>query len=297
MYGYVVPVKTELDCRDFGLYRSFYCGMCKLTGRFYGQLPRLTTNYDITFLSVLLHEYTKTEYVFEHKGCVLNPFKKKTSVCANGLFEKIAAANIILSYYKASDGVLDKEGIKYRVVKSMLKKPYRKAALKLPGVDGACKTWYDKLRKLEKTNCSSPDRAADCFANMLKDTAAAILDTAASPDLLSLCYNVGKFVYLADALDDVGEDCRKKRYNPFLAAYGECEPRKNFSRAAFIEKNREDLTFILASAVNRAIECFNNIRSEFASGGPLLQNILYSGLRAKCGEILDSPKKLKNPRI
>ncbi len=308
MYGYVVPLKTELACRDFALYRSFYCGICKLTGKSYGQFPRFTTNYDITFLSVLLHEYTKAEYRFENKACILNPFKKKVTVVKNPLFEKIAASNIILSYCKAEDGVLDKEGFKYRVVRRMLSRPYKKAAALLPAVDKACKMWYVKLRDLERENCARPDQAADCFANMLKDTVAAILQAASEPapqdtpeppddpnerqTLLNLCYNVGKFVYLADALDDVGDDFRKKRYNPFLARFGGFTDRKRF-----IEANREELTFLFTATVNRAIACFNDIRQSFENGGALLENILYKGLRGKCDELFASKAKLKKPRI
>ncbi|MCL2797043.1 MAG: DUF5685 family protein [Firmicutes bacterium] len=355
MYGYVTPLKNELHCSDFMLFRSFYCGICKATGKAFGQIPRFTTNYDITFLSVLLHEFTGAEYAFEKKACVLNPFKKKVYVSPNGLGEKIAAANVILSYYKAADGCVDREGAKMRFARAILKKPYKKAVALLPGVDNACKTWYDNLRALEKENCQSPDRAADCFANMLAEVTLYIVGTtkckerltehegecpvvsgqwsvvsdqcqedkkmtgATSPlsfvsdcgianekqnrtlitdhwplatELKALSYNVGKFVYLADALDDVGEDHKKNRYNPFLAAYGGFT-----TRAGFIQKNREALTFILASGVNRAIESFNNMRHIFKGGGGLVQNILYKGLRAKCEELLGSEKKLKPPRL
>ena len=317
MFGYVVPVKDQLACSDFMLYRSFYCGICKVTGKYYGQLPRFTTNYDMVFLSVLLHEYTNSEYTFEHKGCVLNPFKKKVSVCSNELFDKIAAANIILSYYKAEDGCIDREGAKMRVVRRLLKKPYKRASALLPGVDSACKTWYDNLRALERADCPSPDRAADCFAQLLKEVACNLVKgyevsctenrqsvrnggepdggfrfQASAAHFEALCYNVGKFVYLADALDDAEEDFRKKRYNPFLAAYGSFA-----NRTKFIDANREPITFILASSVNRAIESFNYIKHGFRNGGDLLQNILYKGLRAKCEELLSSAKKLKKPRL
>ena len=307
MFGYVVPIKTELACSDFHLYRSFYCGICKVTGRYYGQLPRFFTNYDMTFLAVLLHDYAEIEYTFENKGCVLNPFKKKVSVCSNPLFDKIATANIILSYYKAEDGCIDREGAKMRVARRMLKSAYKKASAVLPGVDRACKMWYDSLRALERESCKSPDRAADCFACMLRDVAEQITRDTNSNDhaetypapqalrnenLAALCYSVGKFVYLADAVDDIDEDYAKKRYNPFLAAYGSFT-----SRAEFLENNREPLTFILAAAVNRAIESFNRLKDGFGDGEPLLQNIIYKGLRAKCEELLSSTKKLKPPRL
>ena len=29
MFGYVRPVRDELKCRDFDLYRAAYCGLCR----------------------------------------------------------------------------------------------------------------------------------------------------------------------------------------------------------------------------------------------------------------------------
>ena len=109
MYGYVTPIKEQMNTADFMLYRAYYCGICKATGKMFGLLPRFTTNYDIVFLSLLLHDFTVTDVKFESKGCVCNPFKKKTTVCRNELLDKIVNTNIIMSYYKTRDGVLDGE--------------------------------------------------------------------------------------------------------------------------------------------------------------------------------------------
>ena len=292
MFGYITPLKSELATADFALYRSFYCGMCKAIGKSYGQLPRFTTNYDVTFLGVLLFSYSGQAAEFSCKPCVLGPFKKKPSVNPNPLFDKIMAANIILSYHKAVDGLVDREGIKMRLAKKILKRPYKKAKLLVAEVDTICKAWYHKLRSLEKENCASIDRAADCFSNLLQEVVVSLLDKAPSPDFLSLCYNVGKFVYLSDALDDIDEDVQKNRYNPLLAHF------KNYTtRTEFIQKNHAALTFMLASTVNRAIESFNNIAHELSGGEELLQNILYKGLRAKCEQLLNSENKLAKPRI
>lgn len=52
-------------------------------------------------------------------------------------------------------------------------------------------------------------------------------------------YNVAKFIYLADALDDIDEDYKAKRYNVFLANL----PYEG--RERFIKDNYERLSFIL----------------------------------------------------
>lgn len=288
MYGYVVPIKNELAQADFCLYRAFYCGICKSTGKLFGQWPRFTTNYDMTFLSVLLHDYTKQEVAFANQGCICNP-RKKTVVCRNELFDKIVAANLILAYQKAEDDVLDGGGVKKKTVRRMLRKHYRRAAAMLPEADEIVRTQYEKLRALEKQNVAGVDRVADCFA-VLMEKLGLLLTGADDENLGKLLYNVGKFVYIADALDDVEEDSKKKRYNPLLAQYGNFTNRKKF-----IEDNKSDLTFLLASTVNRAIECFNHMT--FTGASDLLRNIVYKGLRGKCDELLGSVKKLPPPKI
>ena len=288
MYGYVVPVKPELGQADFCLYRAFYCGICKATGACYGQWPRFTTNYDMTFLSVLLHDYTGQEVAFSNERCICN-WKKKTIVRRNELLDKIVAANIILAYNKADDDVIDGGGLKKKWARRMLRKQYRKAAGLLPEADVAVTEQYARLRAYEKENASSVDRVADCFATLLQRVGTAIVPQA-DENLGKLLYNVGKFVYLADALDDIGEDAKHKRYNPLLAAMGAYTNRKQF-----IEDNKKELTFLFATCVNRAIECFNKLT--FPGAYDLLQNIVYKGLRDKCEQLLGSQKKLPKPRI
>ncbi len=288
LYGYVVPVKAELGQADFCLYRAFYCGICKSTGKMFGQWPRFTTNYDMVFLSVLLHDYSKQEVTFSNEGCVCNP-KKKTIVCRNELFDKIVAVNILLSYNKAQDDVFDGGGAKKKMARRMLKKHYLKAAALLPEADKIITEQYGKLLELEKQNAKGIDRVADCFASMTEKLG--LLLTGASDEQLGkLLYNVGKFVYVADAIDDVDEDYKKKRYNPFLAEYGDCKNRKQF-----LEAHKSELTFLLASTVNRAIECFNKMT--FTGASDLMRNIVHKGLRSKCDELLGSEKKLPPPKI
>jgi len=302
MFGYVTPIKSELACCDFVLYRSYYCGMCKLIGKQFGQLPRFTTNYDITFLSVLLAGYTQTQHVIAKKNCILNPFKKKPCVQTSPLLERITAANIILSYYKTVDGILDKDGLKIRFAHRMLKPAYKKAAKLLPEVDALVADGYTALRQAEQTHCASIDQAADKFASLLKHVAIALLqlppDTLSKhTDLLALCYNIGKFVYLADALDDIQDDHKAKRYNPFLASLTHTDNNPFTDRATFIATHHDTLTFLFASTTNRCIESFNNIAHILTSGVDLLQNILYKGLRAKVDDLLTSTHKLKKPNL
>ncbi|MCH5153708.1 MAG: hypothetical protein J1F71_00705 [Clostridiales bacterium] len=289
MYGYVVPDKSALKVGDYVLYRAFYCGMCCQTGVLYGNLPRFTTNYDFAFFSALLHDYAAQNVVIEEHGCILNP-KKKAILQPNPLLEKLAAANILLSYQKADDGVIDGDGVKYRIVRRALRKPFRAAKRAYPEIYAAMEKAYSQQRKVEKSQVASIDRAADPFATLLKTLPELILGVQTDDNLKGLCYNIGKFVYLADALDDITEDFKHKRYNPFLAAFGGFTDRKSF-----IALHKDELSFCFNGILTRTRDCFNGLR--FSQSYTLLRNIVFFGLPAKVNELLQSEKKLKNPRV
>ena len=52
MFGYVRPVREELKCKDFDLYRATYCGLCRELRRKYGLLAPMFLNFDFTFLAL-----------------------------------------------------------------------------------------------------------------------------------------------------------------------------------------------------------------------------------------------------
>lgn len=292
MYGYIVPEKSTLEASDFILYRSFYCGMCCQTGALYGQLPRFTTNYDFAFLSALLCDYAAADIVIEEHTCVLNPVKKKAVLQPNELLARLAAANILLAYQKANDGVIDGDGVKYRAVRNCLKKPFAAAKRTCPDIWKAIEESYKLQRAVETGNVASVDRAADPFASLMRTLPEVILGKPTDDRLRGLCYNIGKFVYLADALDDITDDFKHKRYNPFLAAYG----RESFTtRKAFIDAHKDDLEFFFTSTRGRAGQCFSAMK--FTQSYGLLRNIVFDGMLSKQTELLGSDKKLKPPRI
>lgn len=289
MYGYIVPKKSTLSAPDFVLYRSFYCGICCGTGKLYGSVPRFTTNYDFTFFSALLHDYAKSEVVIEEHGCILNP-KRKAILQRNPLLDKLCAANIMLSCKKAEDGIADGDGVKYRIVRAALSKSAKAAKKVYPELWSAIENYCSAQRNIEKNRVDSIDRAADPFASLLKTLPEIILGVQTDDNLKGLCYNIGKFVYLADALDDITDDFKHKRYNPFLLRYGDFTDRKTF-----IENHRSDIKFVFDSVTGRAAQCFDGLR--FTQSYTLLRNIVFEGMTAKAAELLASNKKLPPPRI
>ena len=54
MFGYVVMNRPEMKIKDYDLYRSFYCGLCRELRERYGISGQITLTYDLTFVILLL---------------------------------------------------------------------------------------------------------------------------------------------------------------------------------------------------------------------------------------------------
>ena len=61
MFGYVTPLKGELKVKEYELFRAYYCGVCNSIKRDFGNIPRMTLNYDMTFLAILLDSLNKNK--------------------------------------------------------------------------------------------------------------------------------------------------------------------------------------------------------------------------------------------
>lgn len=293
MFGYVLPDCEKLSVRDYTLYRSLYCGICMATKARYGNLPRFTVNYDITTFALLALEAEEPKLEFGMCRCIGDPRKKPyVKVCA--FTERMADLNILLCAHKAKDDLID-SGKKTSLAMRLLKKPYEKAKAALPEIDAVTERRYAALREAETAGETSLDRACDHFASLLADTFALMClggrDECYSAAMRKLCYNVGKFVYLADALDDLDEDYKAKRYNPVLAF----APGYMGDRREYFAEHGDALRFAVSSTINRAIESSNAL--VFTQANDLVRNIVYEGMRKKAEELFSSERKLGSPRV
>ncbi len=71
MFGYISINKAEMKFKDYDVYHSYYCGLCKVLKECYGRRGQVTLSFDMTFLVILLtglyEPDTKTEMVISVK--------------------------------------------------------------------------------------------------------------------------------------------------------------------------------------------------------------------------------------
>ena len=289
MFGYITPDKPNMLLKDFALYKCVYCGLCKSIKKC-GTLPRVSTNYDSVFISVLLHNYLNIDYRMKKQNCILHPFRRKPMAVVDELNTDIGAMSVLMLYHKLSDDVIDGGGIKKRFLRVFLKRGYKRAKKTHPVFDEIIVSQYNKLRELEKINCDSIDRVADTFAVMLTKLAAEILKDKNCEEMESVAYNIGRWIYLADAADDLEDDFKKKNYNPFLAAYKDFE-----NITSFMEKHYNEIEFAMLCSSSKIREGVNSLKFNFNID--LISNITERGIPNRSKIILECDNKCKKVRI
>lgn len=213
MFGYVRINKMDLTFREYEHYKAYYCGLCKYLKRNHTELSRMTINYDITFLIVLLSSiYQPSAQVF-HEKCIVDPVKKKKHII-NEITEYAASMNILLAYYKLEDDVNDEGDIKSRLVRRAYRKSFKTAYDKYPQKADFIKTCLGELRSLEEDQSTSIDQTSNCFARLLEEIFD-YKDDEYRDRLRKVGFNIGKYIYIMDAYEDLDQDLEKGRYNPF----------------------------------------------------------------------------------
>ncbi|MBR2870230.1 MAG: hypothetical protein IKB98_02465, partial [Clostridia bacterium] len=70
--------------------------------------------------------------------------------------------------------------------------------------------------------------ASDPFGQMIAQIVKEIVGDVYSEDLYLLSYNLGKWIYLIDALDDFDKDIKKQNYNVFVNSFKDVKTKEEF---------------------------------------------------------------------
>lgn len=298
MYGYVITNKPELKMKEFDEYRSFYCGLCDTLYQKFGRAGQLTLNFDCTFLLLLLdglYEPVANEY---ERTCIEHPLKKHGHATSE-VTDYAADMNLLLAWYKLVDDWKDEKSAKAYAASLLIRKNVKRIAAKYPKKAAVIEKAMKRLAQLERRAASdgslsatgrglsgfgfsASDRKATSGAESarLLDELAACFGTALaeicdykqdewSTTLRKLGFNLGCFIYLADAYDDRHKDEETGNFNPFLLLY------KEMSQDDVEALAKTDLNLRMAECT----ECFEFL--PILRHGEILRNILYSGVWQK----------------
>ena len=278
MFGYVRADTPYLFIKDDKLYRAMYCGVCKGISEVCGQSARMGLSYDVTFLSVLLHNLAGIDVKIEKSHCLTHCIRARQMAEVDELTRQLGALNTALVYYKYTDDIAD--GDRGRGKRLWFKKGFRRVQKKYPEIARIVRENMQAQELVERAETDSVDRAADATANMLAEFSDYALGEKANGHSHNLCYAIGKWIYLIDALDDYDKDKKKGAYNPFVLAYGE------ESRAAVLHgKHGDEVRFVFHAIFFDIRENLSHLTFRF--NRDLSDNILLRGLPMMTKRIMD----------
>lgn len=284
MFGYIGINKPELKIKDFERYREYYCGLCHSLGNLHGLLGQMSLSYDATFAAVLLSALYEPVTCRMQSGCVLHPVGKKKYL-SNQIIDYVADMNVLLSYYKCQDDWKDEKNLFKLSYGATLKNQAKKVEMKYPHKAKKIKLALNTIYDLENMGDTNIDKLSNAFGDIMAE----ILDVSMNDlnvrdknqygdmwkaELKNLGFNLGKFIYIMDAFDDVEKDIKKDNFNPFTESFMRGVEDELAMRE--FESYVERLLMMCASDMAKSYERLPIIH-EIA----ILRNIIYSGIWMK----------------
>ncbi len=268
MFGYINVNQSELKFKEFAIYHSYYCGLCRVLKRKYGLSGQLSLSYDMTFLVMVLTGLYDPETTLDSCRCVAHPFEKH-EMRTNVFTEYMADMNVLFTYYKCRDDWEDEKKLHKLLYGKLLEGK----------ADAARKLYEDKVRQIgllmdkiteaEKAGETDLDKMSGLFGLVMSQIVV-WKDDEWKENLSRFSFFLGKFIYLMDAYEDVEEDNRKGTYNPL---------KEKYQHPDFEEECKTILTMMMSEC------CREFEKLPILENISILRNILYSGVWSRYGMV------------
>lgn len=289
MFGYVTPYKMELKMKDYEKFKAYYCGLCIAIKKSFGNIPRVVINYDMTFLAILLDSLNDEANQYVKSRCIVHPLNKRIMIIDNKALDYAAFCNVVLAYYKLKDNIIDDNSIKDKLGTIFLKGYLNKSNEEMKHL---IENISEKLNVLNTLENNPQNIILDEISHPFADLTGFIImeynkNLVYKEDLYRLGYNLGKWIYIIDAYDDLEEDMRKNKFNPLNVIMN----LDNIDYKDFEIQIRDRIDFVLTAS---AMQCLDSMSAlPIKKNSELLYNILQFGIMDKMYKIFNK-EKIKN---
>lgn len=281
MFGYVTPCIPELKVKEYYKFKAYYCGLCKSIKNNYGNLPRFSLNYDMTFLAILIDSLSNKDASFKKSFCPVHPLKKNLVMEGNPALDYASFCNVVLFYYKLLDDFNDDKNIKSKILSTFLGRYLKNIPKDLSEIETSVE---NKLKELYFLENSTDKYSIDEYSHAFSDLTGFLLvnyfnNEDFENDLYWLGYNLGKWIYIIDAFDDLEDDMKKNKFNPINKYL-------NIDKKTFEEFSKDIENKIDFSLVTCANNCLMYLKKlPINKNKDLLENILMFGLMEKMDKV------------
>ena len=131
MFGYILPNLESLQDSERARYRAVYCGVCRSIKQRYGQISRLATSFDLTFMAMVFDSLYEPQESCGNKCCPVHPTELQEFAISE-YTQYAADLSVVFAYHKLLDDWHDDKKVKSRLGATALWRSYRKAKERIP---------------------------------------------------------------------------------------------------------------------------------------------------------------------
>ncbi len=274
MFGYLIPFKDELKVKELNLWQAAYCGVCHAIGEKNGQLPRLALQNDMASFAVMLIDLSGDSYTARKRACPTHIINRRPAIDTNASLVYCADVTTLLTYHKLSDMWHDEKKLYAPPAKLAIKRGYKKAKKRNAELAQKLSDIMDQFYEVEAQKEVFYDVVAALSGDMMHAVAlhAPSIGENEKKALSEMMRNLGIWIYLADAVEDLDSDIKNKTFNPLLKDGSPSEE--------LINGAKEVMTF----ALSRALLAFELLPLDKSAG--IMDNIIRFSLPIKQNAIL-----------
>ena len=292
MFGYVQPYIPNLTVGDYEYYRAAYCGLCRSMGKVCGGSSRLTLSYDGVFLALLRMAMMNDTPECERHVCPYSPLAKRNMLVGSPDIDFTAGAMGVLAALKVEDDITDESGFK-KICALLCRTPAKRW---LRGADkqdlGIAAGTREKLAlyytaEKENSSCEFSDAGVESSAEAFGEVVGMLTCRGIEFENYAIAYSVGRhvgrWIYCIDALDDLADDAKKSRYNPFIASYGDSldESEKLTLECLLRDESDSAMAMLDLADVNESSRAYRIVKNILTEGMPRIARAVLDGTYRK----------------
>ena len=201
---------------------------------------------------------------------------------------KLAAYTVLVANNDLVDDKLDGPSVKSNFGLIWMNHPIERARRDFPEYDRLIMDGYGKLRVKEQAGCSDPIEMGYTSAKSMIDVMRIMNGDEWTPVLEDLFRNLGAWVYIMDAVDDLDEDWKNDQYNPFLVGVEDFPGSQDF-----ITSNLYSISECVGTVVGRIQEAYARLRPSMKMNVGICDNIIYQGIPTTVKLVMSGRSKMK----
>lgn len=287
MFGYTFPIEPMMTNEEQAAYRAYYCETCHQLRDGYGVMSTVIVSYEMTFASIVLNSVMREGVIDREpkagKLCVFRHSDNHTE-----LLRRLAAYTVLVANNDLVDDKFDGPSVKSSFGLLWLGRSIERARGDYPEYDELIMKGYDILREKEAAGCSDPVEMGKASAASMIWVMREMNGDQWTPELEEMFENLGVWVYVMDAIEDLDDDHKEGQYNPFLVGCDDFTTGRNY-----VQRHIYEISGIVNGIMSNIQRSYLKVRERMVANTAVTDNIIYQGMPVAVRRVMSGESKMQ----